>query len=397
MIKKIFKVIFLSIITAIIWDNGVLAYDTATYYYKEAIKIEDITNIEIVDYDILINTENSTISETILLNNTSSNEVITTISLPLEYEDMNLFINDLSINVNNLKISKYSKTNNGEYLFKIKINSNEGKKIEINYKTNNDLRNAKTIKYNFANIKDNTKKVGKLKCDIIFPEEDIPLVEEIYPWHYTFKDNTVTVEYYNFLISSLTENIIVTKETYNNLLYNRETEIYNYEFIKNAPKYIKDGVKLDYSLYNGSTYEMEEKLRKELFNEEFEENYYKSSYYNISEHLLDYIVLKQMIVDNKENVELPYPSWKYNPPLTRLYVMNNYSKETEGYEPNLLENRTVCIDFNVTRTNEQIYYSYYDEEEVLIDELNIYTMDPGTGGVFYPMKRQYCICWIRTK
>lgn len=109
-----------------------------------------------------------------------------------------------------------------------------------------------------------------------------------------------------------------------------------------------------------------------------------------------------MIKDN-EGEGLDIPNWKYSPPLTRLYVMNNVSTKTEYA---ILTNRIVCIDFNTTRANEEIYFEYggydmytndYISQKILIDEMNIYTMDPGNAGVVYPMYRQYCICWIRSK
>lgn len=102
---------------------------------------------------------------------------------------------------------------------------NETKKILVVYQTENDLKKAKVLKYNFEDLGLGDKIIKKAKVDIILQEKDIPLVTKVYPSHYTFKDNIISIEYYNFKVNSITKDIIVEKETIDNLLYGREIEL----------------------------------------------------------------------------------------------------------------------------------------------------------------------------
>ena len=224
-IRKVITGILISLIIILINCTNSIAAGSITYLYLDSIKIED-SKIEILSNEVLIDTTTSKIENTIYLKNTSDKEINFNLDIPLENEELGISIKDLAIKLNDVQV-EYVKGEKGNYLVKTKISANSGKKINIEYYTENDLQKAKLIKCNFDNFKG--KKVGKLKVDIKIDDKNIPLVEKIYPGHYTFKDNTVSVEYYNYEVNTLTKDVILKKETFNNLLYGRENELYDEE------------------------------------------------------------------------------------------------------------------------------------------------------------------------
>ena len=219
--KKIIKLLILLILVGALNFTISNASTFVTYFYLEPIKVES-EDIDILSYEILIDSIESKIENTIFLQNTTEKEIETELIIPLENNEYEITIKNLIIKLNDVEV-EYKKNDNGEYLVKTKISSNSGKKINIQFETDNDLQNAKIIKCNFDNLKN--KKVGKLKIDLKIDDKNIPLVEKIYPGHYTFNDNVISVEYYNYEVNTITKDFIVKKETFNNLLYGRETQI----------------------------------------------------------------------------------------------------------------------------------------------------------------------------
>lgn len=219
--KRKLLITFILIIFSLINSSISIGASSTTYLYLDAIKIED-PNIEILSNELLIDTTTSKIENTINLKNTSDKEINLDLAFPLENEQLGISIKDLVIKLNDVQVESV-KSDDGKYIVKTQISANSGKKIHIEYYTENDLQKARLIKCNFDNLKG--KKVGKLKVDIKIDDKNIPLVEKIYPGHYTFKDNTISIEYYNYEVNTITKDIIVKKETFNNLLYGRESNI----------------------------------------------------------------------------------------------------------------------------------------------------------------------------
>lgn len=213
----------------------------ATYFYGEPIVIEKGEEIEILSNEISIDIKNSSIKNIFLLKNNLNNDVTSKISIKLENDMLSTSINNLKILVNKLEIKNISKED-GMFIFNVKIPKNEGKKIEISYKTDNELRNAKIIKYTLDNLKG--KKLKHFKISINLPETDVPLVTGIYPECYSFDNNTVITEYYNFNVNSLTKDFIIEKQTYKNLLYGQENELSDVEkkVLEKAETWITKGL-----------------------------------------------------------------------------------------------------------------------------------------------------------
>ena len=316
---KLIGVLILAIFILINCNVSIGASST-TYLYLDSIKVDDY-NIEILTNEILIDTVTSKIENTIYLKNTSDKEINLDLAIPLENEDLNISIKNLVIKLNDVQV-EYVKGKEGYYFVKTKISANSGKKINIEYYTENDLQKAKLIKCNFDNFKG--KKVGKLKVDIKIDDKNIPLVEKIYPGHYTFKDNTISVEYYNYEVNTLTKDVIVKKETFNNLLYGREVDLNDKE---------KEIINNWYEGKEGSI------KSKDSYGYDYEhpENNVRNK---IAVNILDYR-------DIKKGIQFQY----YEPDFTLLYGM---VENIKGYEMDL-KGKNVCIDYVETEGEKDLY------------------------------------------
>ncbi len=332
MSKKILYSLLFLLGFLIINSKFSMAASPVTYYLANSIKIEN-ENIEFVSDEITIDTTNSKVNNTLLLKNNSNEEAIINVNIPLEIKDLSIYVKNLNIKINNTNV-KYIKNDNGEYIVKTKVPANSGKKIEIEYITNNDLNNAKTIKYNFDNLKN--KKVDKLKVNIKIDEKTIPLVQKIYPGHYTFNNNIISVEYYNYKVNSLTKEVILTKETFNNLLYGREISLTTKE--KDIIEKWSKEKNFDYEkLYN-----------EELDFVETHNNYYKN--------IIDYLSAKNNITEDAYSFDLISSDLIYE-----IFSEKIIQKELEKEEENewtssdFLHQNKICIDYVETEQDKDLY------------------------------------------
>lgn len=312
--KRKLLITFILIIFSLINSTISIGSSSTTYLYLDAIKIED-PNIEILSNELLIDTTTSKIENTINLKNTSDKDINLDLAFPLENEQLGISIKNLVIKLNDVQVD-YVKSDEGKYIVKTRISANSGKRINIEYCTENDLQKARLIKCNFDNLKG--KKVGKLKVDIKIDDKNIPLVEKIYPGHYTFKDNTISIEYYNYEVNTITKDIIVKKETFNNLLYGRESNINDEEQNIINTWYTTGNIKVknDYSSEN-----------------------------SIVQNIIDYKKIKNGSKTNGEPSE---------PLLYGMTQINPYSSNTDQYSQDL-KGKNICIDFVETEDNKELY------------------------------------------
>ena len=322
------KLIILFIVFIVLIMNSTIsnASSSATYLYMESIKIVN-SNIEILSDETLIDTTTSKIEKTINIRNTSNEKQEIDLVIPLELKDIDITVKDVSIKLNDVKV-EYEKDKDGNYIVKSRISGNSGKKIEIEFFTENDLQKARTIKLNFDNFKD--KKVGKVKVDVKIDDRNIPFVEAIYPGHFTFEDNTISIEYYNYEVNTLTRDVIIKKETFSNLLYGREFDIQEKEKdIINS--WYKDGkIKIDEE-YDETFYDLENEIVRNIYN---------------------YALIKQ-------GKEL---DWEPSDPL--LYGMYKGSNDKQNmYFNRELEGRTICVDYVETEGDKELYVSKVIDEE----------------------------------
>lgn len=324
--KKILLTIFFVLIFFIKF-NVCYSSSYVTYYYGEAIKVEK-SDVEILSNEITIDLTTSKINNVVFLKNTTNEEINTSIILPLENQNFSTTINNLSIVLNGFKVD-YTQNDNGEYIIKTKIPAGSGKKLEITYNTDNDLQNAKVIKYNLENFANRI--VGKVKVNVVIDEKNIPLIQKIYPGHYTFENNTISVEYYNYKVNTITKEVIIQKETFNNLLYGREIDINDQErtLIQN---WNDGGKNIDTSKLN--LWEMS----------------------GICLNIINYINIK-----NNEKHEI-YEEI-LNPFLYDMYIKN--VKTTDDYN---LKGKIVCIDFVETEDDKELYMKRIVDSETVEDE-----------------------------
>lgn len=359
--KCLVKVILLLLIVLSI-NSICFASSSVTYFYGEGIKIDD-KDVEILSYEMNVDQETSKVKNVILLNNNENKDKVIKITLPLENKEYSTTIHDLEILIDGVKV-EYIKNDEGEYLVATKMMANEGKKIEVNYVTDNDLNNAKVIKYNLDNLKGRT--VGKLKFEYTLPEKDIPLVEAIYPGHYKFDFDTkkLSVEYYNFEVTTITREIIVQKETYYNLRYGRETELTEYDkkVLDNIDDWIENGVKINYKNYFDEYSYLKDILKSNdnIYPGQKGDNSLSSNCYNI----INYIMLKQMIIDNKlENeFKMPESGLEYNSTVVDFSFLDYKNTPlvfeiVSKCEQNKLQlkDKIVCIEFAQTEDDTKLY------------------------------------------
>lgn len=371
MSKKVFYSAFILVGIIFLVNINSYASSSATYFDGEAPKISNTDNIDILSNDVNIDTTASTIKNTLILKNTSNSKVTTKISFPLENNELSTSIHDLSINVNNLNITKYVTVESGNYGFTIEIPANESKKIIVDYKTDNDLQNAKVIKYSLDNLYG--QNVKNLNVNININEKDIPLIKDIYPNIYTFNNNTINVNYYNFKVNNLTKDVIIEKETYKNLLYGQDTVLTNNDkvILKNIDDWIKNGIKIDYSkdLLETYAYQSSTKIKtinndqiySKFFTKEKLDDSIKVYYLSDSSiNIMKYIISKQLVNDGKSeyldfnDIYCGYnystnSNVKYNP-LVENYMKNNYDKGKLS-----LYGKKICLSYKQTEDGKELY------------------------------------------
>lgn len=301
------------------------ASNNITYFYGEPMIVNN-SNIEILSNELSIDIINSKINNTFYLKNTSASTISTSFTIPIENKEYSIVANNVEIKLNGTHVD-FERNANGDYVVYTKIAAESGKKLEVSYNTDNDLNNAKIIKYDMENFRG--KVVGKVNVQIKIDRRNIPLIEKIYPGHFEFDENTnvISVEYYNYEVTPITKEIIVQKETFHNLLYGRETELDD-----ETRKVIQDWS-------NGVT------DKTKLFGE--------TEYYNLQGEIPRYI--NQYVNKNY------YAGIKIGNPI--LYYLYCYkAQKGDNDEDNFgfpyLANKTICVDFVETEDGIDLYRRY---------------------------------------
>ena len=360
--RFLFKIILFFIILIIslfIMSKPSQASTSATYFYGEPIIVEKSKDIELIYNEINIDAETSEIENTFILKNISNGEVETKVSIKLEDERLSTSIKNLEIQVNNIKI-QHIYEEEGTYFFYISVPANEAKRIKIAYETENDLRNAKVIKYTLEKLKG--QKIKKFKFSVKLPEEDVPLVTGIYPGCFDFEDNVVDVCYYNFNVNSLTSDFIIEKETYKNLLYGSGEELTETQeaVLKKAKSWINDGININYKKCMSDQLIDQYKIMEDL---NIEDGFNNDSYYNndLYESIIKYVIIKQLKEDNKLNLAMKkyyedYIAGDFNVsywegcfPLTEDYIMSNLKDAFTTY------GKRVCIDYVESEGDKKLF------------------------------------------
>ena len=357
---RMYFILGIIIFFSIIFSSKSNAVSSATYFYGEPISIEKSENIKIISNEVTIDTEKSKIENKFLIKNVSDKEVISKIFIKLEDRKIATSINNLKIKVNKTEITNVSKEDE-KYVIDVRVPANEGKRIEILYNTDNNLRDAKVLKYTLDNLKGQNLKYFKI--DIMLPEIDVPLVMGIYPECYKFDNNTVSVEYYDFNVNSLTKDFIIEKQTYKNLLYGKEFELSDKEkeIINNAEDLIKNGIVSDYSKYYvnnkaeppRSTVEKilreklkmdEDTIKKITYEDDNDKGIKSIIYYSLAK------VFSKKNLTSKYSFDFPYnirEDWKY--PLTSDYI----DKVCKDICP--LYGLTIAVDYIRSEGDKELY------------------------------------------
>ena len=288
--KKLIKYVLLFAFGLILFMTKETNASTgSTVFIGEPIVLDSYENVEMTLNDVEINEETSEIKNTHLFTNLSDKIITKKASIKLEDSYSKLTINSLKILVNGLEIKEIAKEGD-TYSFSFQILPNEGKKIEITYKTDNDLQNAKIIKYTMDSIKG--KEVKLYKINVKFSKYDIPLVQKIWPGAYEFENNIVSTEYFDFKVNNLTSNFIIQKETYKDLKYGDYVETYkeiDKYILDHAKEFIDNGVKIS-SEDGGRYFVLTDFGQKSIY-------YFSNS---ACESIFEYVIALQLEKDGKQ-------------------------------------------------------------------------------------------------
>lgn len=375
--KNLLKTVILFLIVLIVISSFPMlcSANSVTYYNGNSINISNSNQIEILSTEVKIDTINSVIRTSTIIKNTSNKSRQETITLPIRNDIVETKIKTLKIVVNDVEV-KYEKTDEKNYTFNIKMKPNETKKILVMYQTENDLKKAKVLKYNFEDLGLGDKIIKKAKVDIILQEKDIPLVTKVHPAHYTFKENIISIEYYNFKVNSITKNIIVEKETFDNLLYGRDVELTDVDkkILDVLPDWEKNGITINYNtdcveFYNvgkeAKRIEINRVIKRLTGIEIVMDDNGKENISKNTKAITTYYIVKKLVNDNN-NKYIDYFVSDNNNILVKDVILQNCTKSEELP----LLGKMVCIDYVLTTNGEDLYV---DKTTDASSECNIIT------------------------
>ena len=359
--KKYIKYVLIAVLFMLfILATNVEASTGATIFIGEPILLDNYNNIEISYNRVEINEETSEISNVQLFTNLSSEKVTKKATIKLEDTYSGLTINSLKILVNGLEIENIEKIGD-EYVFYFEISPNEGKKIDITYKTDSNLQNAKIIKYTMDKL--SGKEVKLFQINVKLSKYDIPLVKRIWPGAYEFENEAIGTEYVDFKVNNLTSSFIIQKETYRNLKYGEYAEslsnIDDY-ILSNAKRFI-DGNMEEFE--NIESYNIETILSNIVNNRDYSQ---KEDSINIAlKSVVEYALLNKLSKDNN----LFYTN-KYGNTLTRIRSFNNIDDYCLTYQIYCIKLINEFSPFNDKNGEEKKYASgkmvainYYETEQ----------------------------------
>ena len=160
----------------------------------------------------------------------------------------------------------------------------------------------------------------------------------------------------------MTQDVIIEKETYKDLLYGRENSFSDNEIaiIKNAKDWINSGIYVDYNKYitENSNYIKDKNIKivetEAVFKDLLKINENISTK-NVIESIMEYALNRQLVTNGENNI---YTSsiynfsneneWEY--PLTKDYIIENSSNEVYS-----LKDKKICIDY-VESEGDKILY-----------------------------------------
>lgn len=364
--KNILKTILFIVMILLIISCYVIISNanSITYYTGKSINISNQDQIEVLSAEVKIDTINSLVGTTTIIRNTSNKSRDETISIPVKDSIVETKIKTLKILVNGVEV-KYQKTDDEKYTFNVKMKPNEAKKIIVVYQTENDLKKARVLKYDFEDLGIGNRTIKKAKVDIVLQEKDIPLVTKVYPGHYTLENNTISVEYYNFKVNSLTKEVMIEKETYDNLLYGRDIALTDIDkkVLSLVPEWEKNGLAINYATdiikrTDDYKYFDLDSVIKRVTGIKVEMDKYGTE--NISQNskaIVTYYVVKELAKDkNNKYVYTVLESTKYDNFYGRHSLLKDVILKNCTQNENLtLLGKTVCIDYVFTKNGEDLY------------------------------------------
>lgn len=173
--------------------------------------------LEALYFSVNIDEETSRVETTLLLKNPTGSDITAEMTLPTgsicaEEDALHLYLD-----------GEPAEVKNG--CFSVTVPANGCKTVEYRYVSADDLRNAKVISFDFAQLVfTEGAHIGKFEMNVHLAEESIPLVNDIQPVNYRYADRTVSFTLYDFAPSRLLDSAYIAKDTWKDLASSREFE-----------------------------------------------------------------------------------------------------------------------------------------------------------------------------
>ncbi|MBP5255004.1 MAG: hypothetical protein J6Z23_06470 [Lachnospiraceae bacterium] len=237
--------------------------------------------------------------------------------------------------------------------------------VTYTYRTKVSLRHAGVIGFDLRQlVPEEGGRIGRFTLDVKLAEEDIPLVNDIFPANYVFDGETVNLTLYDFAPSALLSGVYLSKDTYRGLKAGWEfepNECQSY-ILSHYREWFRNGLPFEYGSFNEAEslfvrYLQEHIAAERLWWDDFTKNT------DVYRRILFYIVQRDMPVTE----ELTTISDTSLSLLTRELVPWHRGEPHHVY--------AVLFEREPSLAGERLYTSRYEEfeEDGRIWAENIYT------------------------
>ena len=213
---------------------SLLTGSEAVVTFLESGRQEDLS---VLDCDIQIDEASDTVETRLILENTGSETVRLNYTLPLISAGVKPGTLQLSAS------DEAERTSESEVYFSLKP---QGSIVfSYSYQTKNSLTHAGAVGVDLTKlIFGKSGRIGHISVAVDMKEEDLPLIDEIFPVNYRVDGCRISVELYDFAPSALLNRFYIAKETYRNLKGGRDYEPNSEQqtVLDNYRKWFREGI-----------------------------------------------------------------------------------------------------------------------------------------------------------
>lgn len=194
-------------------------------------------DLAVLDCDITIDEATDTVTTRLILENTGMETVGIHYALPLISAGVRPGTLELSAS------DDAERSSETEVYFSLKPQSSIV--FSYSYQTKNSLTNAGAVGMDLTKlIFSEDGRIGRFAVAVSMKEEDLPLIDEIFPVNYRIDGFRIFLELYDFTPSALLNRFYIAKETYRNLKGSRDFEPNEEQqaVLENYRQWFRDGI-----------------------------------------------------------------------------------------------------------------------------------------------------------